>query len=205
MFAMGMAAMNVTDRVESDVHGQAADEGDEAFAIERALGRKEYRDALARCARLYGASIGRLCMAFLGSQGEADEVAQETLLAAYDAFPAYRAEGTVKSFLFGIARKLCARALEKRTRQTARLRLVHDTDHGLDAGDLALRRESAERARTALAALRPTEREALLLRYQGDLSFREVASACGCDEAAARKRVSRGLSRMRELLTEESV
>ena len=205
MFAMGMAAMNVTDRVESDVHGHEADEGDEAFAIERALGRKEYRDALSRCARLYGASIGRLCMAFLGSQGEADEVAQETLLAAYDAFPAYRAEGTVKSFLFGIARKLCARALEKRTRQTARLRLVHDTDHGPDAGEQALRRESAERARTALASLRPTEREALLLRYQGDLSFREVASACGCDEAAARKRVSRGLSRMRELLTEESV
>jgi RNA polymerase sigma-70 factor (ECF subfamily) len=144
-------------------------------------------------------------MAFLGAQGEADEVAQETLLAAYDAFPTYRAEGTVKAFLFGIARRLCARALEKRSRQTARLRLVHDTDHGPDAGDLALRRESAERARTALASLRPTEREALLLRYQGDLSFREVASACGCDEAAARKRVSRGLSRMRELLTEEGV
>jgi RNA polymerase sigma-70 factor, ECF subfamily len=204
MFAMGMAAMNVTDRVESDVHG-AADEGDEAFAIERAIGRREYRDALARCARLYGASIGRLCMAFLGSQGEADEVAQETLLAAYDAFPQYRAEGTVKSYLFGIARRLCARALEKRSRQTARLRLVREEtpEVGGDAGDWALRRESAERARRALQELRPTEREALLLRYQGDLSFREVASACGCDEAAARKRVSRGLSRMRELLTEE--
>ena len=46
-------------------------------------------------------------------------------------------------------------------------------------------------------------REALVLRFAGDLSFREVGVACGIDEAAARKRVSRGLCRLRALLGED--
>ena len=90
-----------------------------------------------------------------------------------------------------------------RNRREARLRLVHDTGRGPDAAQLALNRERAERARAALAKLKPSEREAVVLRFEGGLSFREVAVACGIDEAAARKRVSRALSRMRADLVEE--
>jgi RNA polymerase sigma-70 factor (ECF subfamily) len=61
----------------------------------------------------------------------------------------------------------------------------------------------AARARRLLGEIRPTEREALVLRFAADLSFREVGDACGIDEAAARKRVSRGLSRLRSLLGED--
>jgi RNA polymerase sigma-70 factor (ECF subfamily) len=64
-------------------------------------------------------------------------------------------------------------------------------------------RERAERARAALAKLKPSEREAVVLRFEAGLSFRELAIACGVDEAAARKRVSRALSRLREELGEE--
>ncbi len=42
------------------------------------------RAAIALCASRYGASIGRLCMGWLGSQTEAEEAVQETLLAAFD-------------------------------------------------------------------------------------------------------------------------
>ncbi len=61
----------------------------------------------------------------------------------------------------------------------------------------------AARARKLLDEVRPTEREALVLRFAADLSFREVGQACGIDEAAARKRVSRGLLRLRSLLGED--
>jgi RNA polymerase sigma-70 factor (ECF subfamily) len=79
---------------------------------------------------------------------------------------------------------------------------VHDTGRGPDAGELHLERERAIRARNALAELKPSEREAVVLRYDAGLSFREVAAACGVDEAAARKRVSRALSRLRESLAD---
>jgi RNA polymerase sigma-70 factor (ECF subfamily) len=142
-------------------------------------------------------------MAFTGSQAESEELVQETLLAAFDAFPQYRGEGSIRAFLFGIARRLCGRHVELRARRTEKLRLVHDTARSTDASELALERERAVRARTALSRLKPSEREAVVLRYEADLSFRELAAACGVDEAAARKRVSRALARLREDLGEE--
>lgn len=170
------------------------------------IARGDYRGAVGRCAELHGASIGRLCMALLGSQSDAEEVAQETLLAAHRAMPTYRAEGTVRAWLFGIARRQCARHLERRGRpaRAAHLQLVTDQDASGPADDIAAGRR-ARALREALARLRPTEREALVLRYQAELSFREIAAMCGIDEAAARKRASRALERMRALIAVEEL
>ncbi len=191
-------------RVEPDADGvDGADGADGASTIEALVASGKHRDALAACARAYAMPLGRLCMAFTGSQAESEELVQETLLAAFDAFPQYRGDGSVRAFVFGIARRLCGRHVEIRSRREARLRLVHDTGRGRDASDLALERERAQRTRDALARLKPSEREAVVLRYEGELSFRELGVACGVDEAAARKRVSRALSRLRADLGEE--
>lgn len=176
---------------------------DEGPTIEGLISGGNYREALARCARAYAMALGKLCMAFTGSQAEAEELVQETLIAAYDAFPQYRAEGSVRAWLFGIARRLCGRHEEMKARRESRLRLVHDTRPRPDTGELALEKERAERARAALAKLKPSEREAVVLRFEGGLSFKEMAIACGVDEAAARKRVSRALVKLRAELGEE--
>jgi RNA polymerase sigma-70 factor (ECF subfamily) len=162
-----------------------------------ALGAGEHRRALALCARHHGAAVGRLCMALVGSAAETDDLVQETLLDAHAGFGGYRAESSMRSWLFAIARRKCARHLERTTRRHAKLRLVHDSERG-DTEELLAQRERAERARSALAKIRPSEREALVLRYVGDLSYREVGDACGIDEAAARKRVSRAIAKLRE-------
>lgn len=165
-----------------------------------------YRDAVGLAARQHGEAIGRLCMALLGSQAEAEEATQETLIAAYDAMASYRGEGSVKAWLMGIARRICARRLETRTRQQAKLRLIFDASSGAQLPDDALERQRmAQRVRAALEELRPSEREALVLRYGADLSFREVGQACGIDEAAARKRASRALNRLRAVFAGERV
>jgi RNA polymerase sigma-70 factor (ECF subfamily) len=183
------------------------DPGDDASAsVEAALQRQEHGAALTLCARQHGAAIGRLCMALVGSQADAEDLTQETLLAAHDAFASWRGEGTIRAWLFGIARRKCARHLESRTAGRARLELLREDAPApaLDPADTASTRELAARARKALAEIRPSEREALILRYAGGLSFREVAAACGIDEAAARKRVSRAHARLRAALDAET-
>jgi RNA polymerase sigma-70 factor (ECF subfamily) len=168
------------------------------------IGQGAYREAVAMAARNHGAAIGRLCMAMLGSQAEAEEAAQEALIAAYDGMASYRGEGSVRAWLFGIARRICARRLETRTRQQNRLRLVYDAEAEAQLpDDVVEKRRLAQRVRLALEQLRPSEREAILLRYASELSYREVGEACGIDESAARKRASRALSRLREVLSEE--
>jgi RNA polymerase sigma-70 factor (ECF subfamily) len=178
--------------------------------IHAALDRGDARQALLLCAEQYGPAIGRLCMALLGSQSEAEDVAQETLVSAYQSFEAYRRDGSLRAWLCGIARKKCLKALETRRRRAAKLVLIEGGEPAQSAEELLERRQSAERARALLNEVRPTEREALVLRFQCELGYDGVALGCAIDEAAARKRVSRGLLRLRELLagakrtTEES-
>jgi len=168
--------------------------------------RGSHREAAARCAEQHGAALGRMCMALLASQAEAEEAVQEALLAAYRGMGAYRGDASARAWLFGIARKVCARRLAVRTRQAKRLRLVHDAGAAAELPDVdAERRERAVRLRGALAQLKPSEREAVLLRYQAGLSYREVAEACGIEEPAARKRASRALANLRKLLPSEVV
>lgn len=194
--SMGVEAATNLDG-ESPVPRSAEDR-----AIEDAIQSGDHRLALALCARHHGAAVGRLCMALVGSHAEADDLVQETLLDAHAGFAAFRGEGSLRAWLFGIARKKCARLVERTTRRTARLRLVHDAERDGSAEELMLLRQRAEAARSALSNIRPSEREAVVLRYAGELSFREVGIACGIDEAAARKRVSRALARLREVVKE---
>jgi RNA polymerase sigma-70 factor (ECF subfamily) len=174
--------------------------------ILEAVRKGDHREALSLCTRRHGRSVGRLCMALLGTSSEADDALQDTLLAAHAAFGSYRGEGSLRSWLFSIARRRCARALERRVTQSKLEGQA--TDEALDSSRSAAvdtlvdARRRAEAARALLARVRPTEREALLLRYEAGLSYREVGEACGVDEAAARKRVSRALARLRELVKE---
>jgi RNA polymerase sigma-70 factor, ECF subfamily len=196
-----MTRDNLAEAKRDEPKGAGVRSGEQSIpSAEDALARGDHREALALCARAHGPGIGRLCMALTGSQAEADELVHEVLLLAYDAFPSYRAEGTLRSWLFGIARRVCARHLEKRVRQAARLSLVHDGSRAPSAEETVIANEGAARAREALATLKPSEREVLLLRYESDLPFRDVALACGIDEPTARKRVGRAIERLRESL-----
>lgn len=57
----------------------------------------------------------------------------------------------------------------------------------------------------ALASLRPGDREAVLLRFAGEMSLGEVGQTLGMGENAARMRVSRALDRMRDHLRRAGV
>ena len=161
-----------------------------------------HRDALATCARTHHGVLGRLCMALLGSQADADEAVQETLMRAHRAMASYRGEGTIKAWLCGIARHVCAHVLETRRRSRELLEVVPEAGEPTDA--FAARRR-ARVLRDALGKLKPSEREPLVLRYVADLSHKEIANACGIDETAARKRISRALARLRAVMPIEEI
>jgi RNA polymerase sigma-70 factor, ECF subfamily len=167
--------------------------------IVHALSQKDRERAAALLVETHGQAIGRTCMALLGSQSEAEDALQETLMAALDGLESFRGDGTLRAWLLSVARRGCAKRLDARTRDRA----LKERLTAPELAPSAERASMAARARRLLDEIRPTEREALVLRFAAELSFREVGQACGIDEAAARKRVSRGLARLRSLLGED--
>jgi RNA polymerase sigma-70 factor (ECF subfamily) len=191
--------MTATTHVEGDMEASAAATVAHDPIVVLIQGG-QHRDAIASCARDHHVILGRLCMALLGSQADADEAVQETLLRAHRAMATYRGEGSIKAWLCGIARHVCAHVLETRRRGRELLEVVPSQGEQRDA---FAARQRARQLRDALATLKPSEREAIVLRYVADLSHREIADACAIDEAAARKRISRALARMRAVMQEK--
>ena len=74
---------------------EGSDEG--SASVEEALRRHDPDAALTLCVRQHGAAIGRLCMALVGSQADAEDLTQETLLAARDAFDGWRGESSIRA------------------------------------------------------------------------------------------------------------
>jgi RNA polymerase sigma-70 factor, ECF subfamily len=184
---------------ESQTQSQPAPARPREDPIIEALAAKDRDRAAALLVEQHGSAIGRTCMALLGSQSEAEDALQETLVAALDGLESFRGDGTLRAWLLSVARRRCARRLEARSRERDLKQSLAMPENTVGAE----RSSMARRARQLLEELRPTEREALVLRFAAELSFREVGQACGIDEAAARKRVSRGLARLRSLLGED--
>jgi RNA polymerase sigma-70 factor, ECF subfamily len=137
-------------------------------------------------------SVGEVCLALLGSRKDAEEALREVLQEALPRLGEHLEERKARTWLLGLARRRCAARLAASRRPPE---LASET----------LTEESSvpSRARRLLRALRPTEREALVLRFQGQLDLREVGEACGVDEAAARARVSAGLQHFSALMSED--
>jgi RNA polymerase sigma-70 factor (ECF subfamily) len=167
--------------------------------------RRDYRRALERLARGYAAQLGRLCLAMVGNQAEAEELVQEILIAALGAMPQFAHRASLRTWLYSIARRTCGRALAKRNR---RYRLLSRVDAGSPIDDpLQLALAAGERAQLlrALGELTAAQQEVLLLRYVSGLSFREVAEVCGIREDAARQRASSGLRLLRRRMDPQPV
>ena len=164
-----------------------------AHTVEELLERKDYDEAFARLLEDYSGVIGRLCMALLGNQSDAEDALQDTFVEALKCLSTYRGTGTVRSWLYAIARRQCFKRIAK-SRKSPALKLVSDPE----VGDTALQRlHHRQLLSSALLSIKPSEREAVLLRYQSDLSYEEISEVLAIAPDAARKRVSRALINLR--------
>lgn len=136
----------------------------------------------------------RFLLASVGRQ-QADDCFQETFLAALRAYPRLRRDSNHRAWVLTIARNKAIDAQRAGSRgaiPTEDLPEVAAAEPPVQGGSLdgeiwANVRELPER-----------QRAAVLLRFVGDLAHREVASALGCSEEAARRSLHEGMSKLRK-------
>lgn len=143
----------------------------------------------------HGAAVARFVRASVGPQ-EADDVVQETLIAALRAYPRLRPGSNVRAWLLTIARN---KALDEHRSRARRPMPVEHTPEGAapSNGTAAVDGRDEELWR-AVRDLPPKQRAAVVLRFVNDLSHRELATVLDCSEAAARRSLHEGLAKLRE-------
>ena len=138
--------------------------------------------------------VWRFLVAAVGREA-ADDCFQETFLSAMRAYPGTRIENP-RAWVLTIAHRKALDHHRARARRPVPVGAVPDAPAPPEPDPERLRDGVWER----VSDLPPKQRAALLLRFAGDLSHREVAAALGCSEEAARRSTHEGLKRLREEL-----
>ena len=135
-------------------------------------------------------AVLRFCVASVGPV-DADDCFQETVLAALRAYPRLRHADNLRGWLLTIAHRKALDLHRARSR-----RAVASDD--VDPGHVDPPATTDDGLWNAVHGLPPKQRGAVLLRFVGDLSHREIATALESSEEAARRALADGLAKLRK-------
>ncbi len=177
----------------------------EPTSISRALKNKD-PEFLCRLAAEYHYRLLRYLTYWTSHREQAEDLVQETWLRVLERAAQYNGRSRFEPWLFSIARNLAIDDLRRRQRTGN----VADTESSF-AAELpapeaqspfltAAKSEDAVRLADALDSLEPIYREALLLRFQEDLSLEEIAQVAGAPVSTISSRIYRGLATLRSRL-----
>lgn len=171
------------------------------------------RDAYRLLVERESTTVFRCCYRVLGHVEDAEDVAQESFVAAYRSLATWRGDGPIRAWLAQIATRQALRAVGRRVRPGSlddRIDLG-DLPHGIDVfreSDPVAAQSAADQAaqvRDAVTNLPEPYRETIALRYFAELSIEEIARTLDRPVGTVKVHVHRGLERLRAALVEESV
>lgn len=135
--------------------------------------------------------VYRFALQMTGSATVAEDITQETFLVILTQGSRYDSErGSVAAFLYGIARNLVMKRLERE----GRYHTEPDCDDFADAGSIfddLSRNESIEHVRRAVLSLPPVYREVVVLCELQEASYEDAAAALDCPVGTVRSRLNR--------------
>jgi RNA polymerase sigma-70 factor (ECF subfamily) len=156
--------------------------------------------AFARLLDQFGDRTLRYLRGLVGD--DAEDVQQDLWLAVYTNVKTLANPRAFRTWLFRTTRH---RAIDF-LRSTRRERELFD-DVELEvvevSGDQDTRPPEFDQLGAALEAIPPPQREALLLKYQDDLSYEEIAVVVGVPIGTVRTRIHHGKKKLAQLLTQQ--
>jgi RNA polymerase sigma-70 factor, ECF subfamily len=144
----------------------------------------------------YRTPLYRFAWRLTASTATAEDVVQECWVAALQSGRYDAARGSVRAYLFGVARNLAFARLRLSGRETEEA----DVETASDPFDDLLARERSEAGARAIGALPPLQREAVILFEYEDLSLEEIAQATGIETGAVKARLHRARETLRRRL-----
>jgi RNA polymerase sigma-70 factor (ECF subfamily) len=164
------------------------------------------REAMPHLSALYGAAL-RLTR----SEGDADDLVQETMLRAYRFFDTFEAGTNCKAWLFRILHNVFCNRYREREREQEIMDQAESSDANLgqfisaapqDMESALLGKMVSGDVERALAAVPAEFRMAVILADLEDFSYKEIAEIMDCPAGTVMSRLYRGRRLLQKMLHE---
>jgi RNA polymerase sigma-70 factor (ECF subfamily) len=167
------------------------------------LVRAGSREAMASLASRHLGRLTSFCVKRTGDAVAGEDIVQEVFLRLWLHRAEWTPRGTVTALLYTTARNLClnrARDARRRVRwilPSVSWAHVERVSVASEEVDPILARERRRDVLSALGELPDVQREAVLLRFDAELSYEDIAAITGTNDSTARSRVHHGLLKLR--------
>ncbi len=172
-------------------------------------------DAFCLLAQRFERRIYSLALHYCHNHQDAEDLSQEVWLKSYQALNTFKGESSFYTWLRKITINCFlnhqrARSFRWRGQTTAVQLLdvdsIETSEHRAPAADsekALLNRIMAQKVMQALSELTPQQRLIFLLKHHEGMTYEEIARAVGCSTGAAKKSVSRAITKLRDHLDVE--
>ena len=141
------------------------------------------------------AALLKLAQSLVGPRADAEDLVQETFLAAFQGLGRFEGRARLRTWLIAILLRQVA-AWRRKARPAAALE-----ETGPDAGRTRVPQADLRMdVMAALDRLEPPHREVLVLREFGGLSYQEMAEALGVPRGTVESRLHRARQELRDLM-----
>jgi RNA polymerase sigma-70 factor, ECF subfamily len=175
-------------------------DADDTYLVRRA--QEGYLDAYAELVDRYGRLAYRVALRLLGNHHDAEDVAQEALVTAWQQLPGFKADSSFSTWLYQIVTRRALNRIQ-RARSAEPLDLIGDVgDRAPGPADTAARQHTVDAVTDAVTALPPPQRVAIVLHHFEGLSNAEIARITGSTIPAVRSHLFRGRRTLSKTLRE---
>lgn len=171
--------------------------------------KKELREL----AEQYYDRLFRSALVMCGNKDVAEELVQDTFLAAAEGLDRFEGRSSHYTWLYGILLNKFRGWLRKKDRPPMSLERQAEKlsasgiselveDEGRDASEKLIRKETAGQVRDALDELPPHHRSVLVLRYVEGMAYQDIADTLGVSLGTVKSRIHYALQKVGDKLRE---
>ena len=147
--------------------------------------------------RTLGAAVYGYAMSVLGRAAEAEEVLSETFLRVCKNKEQYSGRGSIRAWVFSIAHRLCMDVLRDRAKSAKPVSLPEQLASADPPPTVPIEKQERQAIITeAIERLSAEQKEVVMLKIYGGLTFRQISETLGIPLNTALGRMHQALKRL---------
>lgn len=144
------------------------------------------------------------CYSLVKNRSTAEELTEDIFSKAFEKLPSFRQHSSFSSWLYSIAYNHCIDYLREQKRlHYPSWNLENELPEVIDDSTDAIEEIDYDKLMVVMEMIHPEEKALLLMKYQDDISLREIGRALRISEDAAKMRLKRARTRVRYLYNEK--